>query len=84
MRFFCFLLIWLLVSCGQQPEPNPVVVSTAGPAAPVAGGAFLSLGDSYTIGEGVGPAARWSVQLAELLRQNGAKVQNPDIIAQTS
>lgn len=44
---------------------------------------FLSLGDSYTIGESVPEKDRWSVQLAELLRQNGADVSNPTIIART-
>ncbi|MDJ1481347.1 SGNH/GDSL hydrolase family protein [Cytophagaceae bacterium YF14B1] len=44
---------------------------------------FLSLGDSYTIGESVAENERWSVQLAEMLRQKGIPVNNPDIIAQT-
>ena len=44
---------------------------------------FLSLGDSYTIGESVSEKDRWSVQLAALLRQNGVDVGNPDIIART-
>ncbi|WP_338874395.1 SGNH/GDSL hydrolase family protein [Spirosoma sp. SC4-14] len=44
---------------------------------------FLSLGDSYTIGESVSVADRWSVQLAGLLRENGVDVANPDIIART-
>lgn len=44
---------------------------------------FLSLGDSYTIGERVSEADRWSVQLAGLLRQAKVDVGNPDIIART-
>lgn len=44
---------------------------------------FLSLGDSYTIGESVAEADRWSVQLAGMLRKNGEDVANPDIIART-
>ena len=44
---------------------------------------FLSLGDSYTIGESVPEAARWSVQLAEMLRKDGLAVASPDIIART-
>ncbi|GAB4035689.1 SGNH/GDSL hydrolase family protein [Spirosoma gilvum] len=44
---------------------------------------FLSLGDSYTIGESVAETDRWSVQLAGLLRTNGLDVGNPDIIART-
>ncbi|WP_288429456.1 SGNH/GDSL hydrolase family protein [uncultured Spirosoma sp.] len=44
---------------------------------------FLSLGDSYTIGESVDAADRWSVQLAGMLRQDNSNVMNPDIIART-
>ncbi|MVM40205.1 SGNH/GDSL hydrolase family protein [Spirosoma sp. HMF3257] len=44
---------------------------------------FLSLGDSYTIGERVSEADRWSVQLAGLLRKDGLDVGSPDIIAKT-
>ena len=44
---------------------------------------FLSLGDSYTIGESVPQKDRWSVQLAGLLRQDGVDVGNPAIIART-
>ncbi len=45
--------------------------------------AFLSIGDSYTIGENVDASVRWSVQLAGLLRHNGIDVADPDIIAKT-
>jgi lysophospholipase L1-like esterase len=44
---------------------------------------FLSLGDSYTIGESVDAADRWSVQLAGMLRKNGLDVADPAIIART-
>lgn len=44
---------------------------------------FLALGDSYTIGEGVGEAERWPVQLAALLRERGIDVGEPRIIART-
>jgi lysophospholipase L1-like esterase len=44
---------------------------------------FLSLGDSYTIGESVEPTARWSMQLARMLRERGTDVADPDIIART-
>lgn len=44
---------------------------------------FLALGDSYTIGESVDASARWPVQLAGLLRQDGIDVADPDIIAKT-
>lgn len=59
--------------------------SDAGNVAAVAqnGPAFLALGDSYTIGEQVDPAARWPVQLARALRAAGMPVADPQIIAQT-
>ena len=44
---------------------------------------FLALGDSYTIGESVGPSERWPVQLAALLRGQGIDTQAPIIIART-
>ena len=44
---------------------------------------YLALGDSYTIGESVPPAERWPVQLAALLRQEGAALDEPQIIATT-
>ncbi|GAB3709365.1 SGNH/GDSL hydrolase family protein [Spirosoma flavus] len=53
------------------------------PTTPAANYSFLSLGDSYTIGESVAEADRWSVQLAGMLRKEGVDVANPDIIAKT-
>jgi lysophospholipase L1-like esterase len=44
---------------------------------------FLALGDSYTIGESVDAADRWPVQLARMLREKGAEVADPQIIAAT-
>lgn len=43
---------------------------------------FLALGDSYTIGEGVEPSARWPIRLADALRRDGI-VAAPRIIATT-
>jgi len=66
---------------------------TAGPtAAPAAGAqatgareavAFLALGDSYTIGEGVDAGDRWPLQLARALRGEGVALEDPRIIAAT-
>ena len=42
---------------------------------------YLALGDSYTIGEGVAPEARWPVQLAALLRARGLALDPPAIVA---
>ncbi len=51
--------------------------------APIHQYTFLSLGDSYTIGESVAEQDRWSVQLAAMLREKGVDVAPPDIIART-
>jgi lysophospholipase L1-like esterase len=45
--------------------------------------AFLALGDSYTIGEGVAEADRWPMALARALRAGGVPVADPRIIART-
>lgn len=45
--------------------------------------AFLSLGDSYTIGEAVPENARWPNQLVERLRASGIDIGDPMIIAKT-
>lgn len=47
------------------------------------GDAFLALGDSYTIGEGVAPAERWPARLAARLRGEGGTIDDPRIIAVT-
>ncbi|WP_201981552.1 GDSL-type esterase/lipase family protein [Hymenobacter rubidus] len=78
LLFPCFL--WVFQGCAvQQPATlaaEPRTVSGAEIS-------YLALGDSYTIGEGVGPAERWPVQLAALARRQGIALQAPDIIART-
>lgn len=44
---------------------------------------YLALGDSYTVGEGVGAGERWPEQLAALLRAQGMAVDAPEIVART-
>ena len=44
---------------------------------------YLALGDSYTIGEGVAPAGRWPMQLADALRERGVAIEDPRIVART-
>jgi lysophospholipase L1-like esterase len=44
---------------------------------------ILSLGDSYTIGEGVDARDCWPVQLAAQLRERGIGLGEPTIVAQT-
>ena len=45
--------------------------------------AYLALGDSYTIGEGVAEADRWPAQLARALRAEGFALDDPRVIATT-
>lgn len=52
-------------------------------AAPMTAVRILSLGDSYTIGEGVPEAERWPVQLARALDAAGVRTAPPQIIART-
>ena len=59
------------------------VRKTGGPLPPVRALRYLALGDSYTIGEGVAPAGRWPVQLAQALRSEGVMLGDPAIVATT-
>ncbi|WP_461083261.1 SGNH/GDSL hydrolase family protein [Spirosoma flavus] len=78
MTKLLFFLAPLLLACVQRSAD-----SMPTPTTPAANYSFLSLGDSYTIGESVAEADRWSVQLAGMLRKEGVDVANPDIIAKT-
>lgn len=71
------LLILVFLSCGM-PSSTSLPAKSTNDALP-----FLSLGDSYTIGESVAESDRWSVQLAGLLRSRNVNLQTPTIIAQT-
>lgn len=44
---------------------------------------YLALGDSYTVGEGVGPGERWPALLARALRDGGVAIDAPRVIATT-
>jgi lysophospholipase L1-like esterase len=70
----------VLLACTQPVTQSDMVVN---PNAGVSKYSFLSLGDSYTIGESVSDYERWSVQLAGLLRDDKVDVADPDIIART-
>ena len=51
--------------------------------APALPARYLALGDSYTIGESVPAAERWPNQLATMLREQGANLARPEIVART-
>ena len=44
---------------------------------------YLALGDSYTVGEGVAANETWPVRLVARLREGGADIADPEIIAKT-
>ncbi|SNC75219.1 Lysophospholipase L1 [Hymenobacter gelipurpurascens] len=85
MRILLFLSLLLSFGCAQpSDDPTPKSSPTTPAPAPTPAAAtvsILSLGDSYTIGQSISEADRWSVQLARLGQQDG--LQKPDIIAQT-
>lgn len=61
----------------------PLMAGAAGFAAAEAPSRYLALGDSYTIGEGVPPAAGWPAQLALRLLADGMAFADLQIIAKT-
>jgi lysophospholipase L1-like esterase len=61
----------VIAQAGRQPAPSQDAPR------------FLALGDSYTIGEKVDSAARWPVQLAQMLRARRVAVRDPEIVART-
>lgn len=84
-RNICYILIALgtlvvHISCQQSLNSQTSIMQRSPSSTDIS---FLSLGDSYTIGESVAENERWSVQLAEMLRQKGVPVTNPTIIAKT-
>ncbi|MEZ4900583.1 MAG: SGNH/GDSL hydrolase family protein [Spirosomataceae bacterium] len=80
MKWIWSILI-SLTACSAE-NSNKMMIE---PEIPIEVGTYryLSLGDSYTIGESVSENDRWSVILTELLRKNNVKMANPEIIART-
>lgn len=80
--FFAGILFLAGCSSSGKEEventPTPKI-----PSSPSASTAYLALGDSYTIGQGVAATERWPVYLANMLGAEGVKVGEPRIIAQT-
>ncbi len=77
------LLTWGLAASPAKPPAKPAAAQPIPAARPLPALRFLALGDSYTIGERVVPAARWPLQLAALLRARGVSIGEPEIVART-
>src|SRR5437899_195327 len=60
-----------------------MIAAESPPLRPPAVVHVLSLGDSYTIGEGVAAAERWPQRLASMLRARGVPASDPVIVAHT-
>lgn len=86
------LVAWMMLaaSCNDKqiilpPPPAPIIkdstATTDTSSAPTY--SYLALGDSYTIGQGVPEAARFPLQVADLLTAMKKPVGKPTIIAQT-
>lgn len=78
MKWMISILI-LMTACAAETPMNDDLTPDVVPGQY----RYLSLGDSYTIGESVAPEERWSVILTELLRKSNITIANPEIIAQT-
>lgn len=85
-----FLLLYSLASCIKNNDRgNASTYTYTPPVTPIVGidttlaRSFLALGDSYTIGQSVSVYERFPVQTVEILKQQGVKFADPEIIAQT-
>lgn len=79
MRFLFTSLFLLTLAC-KKPAAVPVITN---PPVLTPGKTWLALGDSYTIGQSVEPGERFPAQTANLLKQAGINIGNPDYIAAT-
>lgn len=70
---FVLSLVLIFSTCQNKSNPSSTSQNVS----------FLTLGDSYTIGESVEKNDRWPIQLADSLRNKGFTVKKPTIIAET-
>lgn len=74
-QLIIFLLAVSISSCKKtDPVPNIPIVNAH---------TFLALGDSYTIGQSVSADQRFPNQTAGILRSQGFRINDPNIIATT-
>jgi len=86
MLKYCSIL-FLLVACkipSEQQNLNPAISQNTVSHSPnIKNYTYLSLGDSYTIGQSVSEKDRWSIQLADLLKTQNFVTNKVNIFAQT-
>jgi lysophospholipase L1-like esterase len=85
VRTLAFALMIVSGACAPgRDAPAPTAATDEAATVTTAGDPMrhLALGDSYTIGESVGPDERWPEVLAELLAGAGVPVE-PDVVART-
>ncbi|MFZ1314203.1 MAG: SGNH/GDSL hydrolase family protein [Chitinophagaceae bacterium] len=80
-RLLPLLLPFFLIAC--EKTVNTTVPINNNPPPGNALKTWLALGDSYTIGQGVGDAERFPAQTANWLKQNGININIPYYIATT-
>lgn len=80
-RLYFILIILVGVNCSKKTATGSLY--TGGPTSSGAVKTWLALGDSYTIGQSVTAAERFPSQTANLLKQQGINIGEPDYIART-
>jgi lysophospholipase L1-like esterase len=74
------ILMITMLSCNSTENQNSIIPDNMNPNNP--NRTFLSLGDSYTIGESVEEKDRWSLQLIDILKKDFNFTKH-DIVART-
>ena len=74
--FALILLLFSIAGCSSEKKAEMEIISDISFS-------YLALGDSYTIGQGVGEAERYPVQLRDSLQKSGIKADSLLIIART-
>jgi len=83
MKLYHIAILLCMLACGGTPGPSPGVPTGPDPADDQGKPHYLALGDSYTIGQSVGPDERFPAVLAGELKKAGKPIAAPEIIART-
>jgi len=83
MKLYQIAFLFCMLACGGTQSPAPPVPAGQETPDEKSKPHYLALGDSYTIGQSVGPDERWPVILADELKKAGKPIATPQIIART-